>query len=142
MGIPQVESRVIFRGDRGRLYARTKLLEYGGFEQCWSVNTIQAVPAPRGEAIPNPFAKGKLAGRDFSVPGGDGRAAKYVFYLNQQKRVELFINNAMSLAAINLDDLIRDRSAGVVVEDWSTAPVDDAWFEPTNDWKCEDLRFL
>merc|ERR1712176_1099475 len=55
-GIPQVESRVIFRGDRNRLYARTKM-EEGNFEQCWSVRTAEAVPAPQGGAQPNPFSR-------------------------------------------------------------------------------------
>merc|ERR1719436_692408 len=69
-GIPQVESRVIFRGDRGRLYARTKM-DSDDFEQCWSVRTVEAVPAPKGGVQPNPFARGRLAGKGFSVPGVD-----------------------------------------------------------------------
>jgi len=141
-GIPQVESRVIFRGDRGRLYARTKM-DAEDFEQCWSVRTVEAVPAPIGGAQPNPFARGTLAGRGFSLPGGEGKhAAKYSFYLNQKKRVELFVDDSNVLAAMNLDDLDRDLSAGIIIDKWSTAPIDDGWFEPSADWKCEDLQFL
>jgi len=141
-GIPRVESRVIFRGDRGRLYARTKM-DDEGFEQCWSVRTVEAVPPPHGGVQPNPFSRGQLAGKGFSVPGAtDERAEKYVFYLNQRKRVELFVDDRLALAAMNLDDLNRDVSAGILVRDWSTAPIDDGWFEPSNDWKCEDLQFL
>lgn len=141
-GIPRVESRVIFRGDRGRLYARTKM-DDEGFEQCWSVRTVEAVPEPHGGVQPNPFSRGQLAGKGFSVPGAAGeRAEKYVFYLNQRKRVELFVDEQLKLAAMNLDDLNRDVSAGILVRDWSTAPIDVGWFEPSNDWKCEDLQFL
>merc|ERR1719362_1453034 len=45
-GLPQVESRVILRGDRGRLYARTRI-ESQDFEQCWSVRTTEAEGAPQ-----------------------------------------------------------------------------------------------
>lgn len=78
------------------------------------------------------------------MPGVDSsvQADKYVFYLNQRKRVELFVDQEMALAAMNLDDLGRDVSAGIVVHDWSTEPIDDGWFEPSNDWKFEDLQFL
>jgi len=144
-GIPEVESRVIFRGDRGRLYARTKI-HTDGFEQCWSVRTVEAVPAPRGGSQPNPFMRGKYAGRGFSVPGStDKQAHKYVFHLNQRKRVTLFVDEdetLPSLVAMNLDDLGRDVTAGILIHDWSTDPIDDGWFEPSNDWKCEDLQFL
>lgn len=141
-GIPRVESRVIFRGDRGRLYARTKM-ENEGMEQCWSVRTVEAVPPPHGGVQPNPFSRGQLAGKGFSVPGAAGeQAEKYVFYLNQRKRVELFVDEQLALAAMNLDDLNRDVSAGILVRDWSTAPIDVGWFEPSDDWKCEDLQFL
>jgi len=141
-GIPRVESRVIFRGDRGRLYARTKI-DSEDFEQCWSVKTTEAISQPQGGAQPNPFSHGKLAGKGFSVPGAaGGRADKYVFYLNQRKRVELFVDEQLALAGMKLDDLNRDVSAGILVHDWSTAPIDDGWFEPDNDWRCEDLQFL
>merc|ERR1712060_277347 len=67
---------------------------------------------------------------------------KYDFYLNQRKRVELFVDQDMALAAMNLDDLSRDVTAGIIIHDWSTEQIDDGWFEPSNDWKCEDLQFL
>merc|ERR1711862_329180 len=96
-----------------------------------------------GGEQPNPFARGKLAGKHFSVPDENIKwADKYVFYLNQRKRVELMVHEQKTLAAINLDDLSRDVSAGITVHDWSTGPIDDGWFEPSNDWKCEDLQFL
>merc|ERR1711879_545911 len=85
-----------------------------------------------------------MGGKGFSVPGGGTGepVEKYVFYLNQKKRVELFVDEQSTLQAINLDDLHRDVSAGILIHDWSTAPIDDGWFEPSNDWKCEDLEFL
>jgi len=143
-GIPRVESRVIFRGDRGRLYARTKMDDFD-FETCWSVGTVEAVPVPRGGMQPNPFRRAKLAGKGFNVPAREGLTQltdKYVFFLNQRKRVELFVDSEHSLAAMRLDDLSRDVSAGIQVHDWTTDPIDDGWFEPSNDWKCEDLQFL
>jgi len=137
-GIRHVESRVIFRGDRGRLYARTKV-DSEDFEQCWSVRTVEAVPPPDGGVLPNPFSRGKLAGR--SVHGGK-EAERYSFYLDPQKRVELTIDKQLGLTAMSLDDSSRRLSVGIDVQGWSTAPIDDGWFEPSNDWRCEDLQFL
>lgn len=52
------------------------------------------------------------------------------------------MNEQGSLVAINVDDLSRDLSAGIFVTGWSTDPIDDAWFEPSADWKCEGQQFL
>jgi len=141
-GLPQVESRVIFRGDLERLYARTRV-PADGFDQCWSVRTVEAVPAPRGGSQSNPFARGRLVGKNFSVPGAPNKVAnKYAFSLNPRKRAEIFVDSLSQLRAINLDDLHNDRTAGIIVHDWTTQQIDDAWFDPSDEWKCKDLQFL
>lgn len=141
-GVPEVESRVIFRGDRGRLYAYTRIGK--DFEQCWNVNTGEAVPSPTEDGTqPNPFARAKATAESFSVPGRDGEpATKHVFYLTQTKRVQLFVGSGYEMVAINMDDLQRDISTGILVHDWSTAPGSDGWFETGEDWNCEEVQFL
>jgi len=145
-GLPLVESRVIYRGDRGRLYARTRIASQD-FEQCWTVRTAEFTPASDGEVppSPNPFVGGRLLGRGFSAPGAgpqDEPAEKYVLWLEQKKLVELFVRGKTTLAAIGFVDQGSLRSSRIAVKDWSTAPIDSGWFEPSNDWKCSDLQFL
>jgi len=141
-GLPQVESRVIFRGDLGRLYARTTV-GADGFDQCWSVRTAEAVPPPRGGSQPNPFTRGRLVGQNLAVPGATNKVAnKYSFSLNERKRAEIYVDGSSELRAINVDDLHNDRTASVLVHDWSTQKIDDAWFDPSEEWKCEELQFL
>jgi len=141
-GLPQVESRVIFRGDLERLYARTRV-PADGFDQCWSVRTVEAVPAPRGGSQSNPFARAELVAWNMSVPGATNKIAnKYAFSLSYNKRVEIFIDSLSQLTAIKVDHLHNDHTAGIMVHDWSTQPIEDAWFDPSDEWKCEDLQFL
>lgn len=138
-GIPEAESRVIFRGDRGRLYVYSRLGD--DFEECWSVNTVEAVPAPAGGEQPNPFQRGKSVAEHFSVPGLEGSPAqKYVFDLNPNKRVQFFVEES-TLVAINIDDLRLGVSAGVLIHDWSTAPIAEEWFQPNEEFHCEDMVF-
>eukprot|EP00811_Abedinium_folium_P014678 NODE_23666_length_656_cov_4.155009.p1 GENE.NODE_23666_length_656_cov_4.155009~~NODE_23666_length_656_cov_4.155009.p1 ORF type:complete len:194 (+),score=65.24 NODE_23666_length_656_cov_4.155009:3-584(+) len=136
-GIPLVESRVIFRGISGRLYAHTKM---DGFEHCWAVDTTSALPFNvnnAGGVARNPFTRMKFAGDGFSVPGGGGSASKYVLYIGVRKRIELFAEKSR-LLAINADDLEDDATSGILVRDYSTAEIDASWFEPGHDWHCEE----
>lgn len=103
-GLPEVESRVFFRGDRGRMYVYTRA---GDFEQCWNLNSADAVPGNPGDRYPNPFRRGKKAADRVWVPEPGGPGAlddKYVFTLESlQKRVQLFVNSESALTAINVD---------------------------------------
>merc|ERR1712048_479398 len=139
-GIPEVESQVIYRGDYGRLYTRIGI-ESQDVDLCWKVRTAEEAPKPIRDAMPNPFARSKLAGRGFKVPGTkDKLAEKYVFWLNKRKRVELFTIDQTRIAAMNLVDVSRDVSAGILIRDWSTAPIDYSWFEMSQPESCQQLQ--
>merc|ERR1740129_189853 len=137
-GIPHVKSRIIFRGDRGRLYAHTKIED---FEQCWSVRTSEAVPRPPAGTVINPFQAAQHVGDGYSSQDGT-TSSKHALFLDAKKRVEDFVDETTALSAIKVDDLRQDVSVGVTVFDWVTAPVEDHYFEPAEDWNCADLRFL
>jgi len=140
VGIPSLETRILFRGDRGRLYAHTKIGD--DFEQCWSVSTAELFPAPPADAPANPFLRARADADGFSVPGRAGLPAKkYVLYIDQAKRAQLFVGDDNELIAINLDDLERDASTGVLVSGWGTAPIDEELFEPGDDWHCSEPQF-
>jgi hypothetical protein len=139
-GVPQVESRVIFRGDRGRLYVRNKI-ESEHFEQCWSVNTADVLPSPPPGVHTNPFLQGNHGREPLERPLDSHTYS--VHYLDHKKRVEIFVDEkTKTLAGINLDDLDRGVSAGIRVRNWTTASLDDSWFEPSESiWRCHDIEF-
>lgn len=132
-GIAKVESRIVYRGDEGRLYTHTRMDD---FEQCWSVDTSGTIPSGVGPQI-NPFSRAVYSG-DFSVPGTtQGRAKKYTMRLGPKKSIAFFVDDD-KLVAFNVDDLERDATGGALVHDFTTGQVDKAWFEPARDWRCED----
>lgn len=152
-GLPQVESRVILRGDRGRLYARTRI-ESQDFEQCWSVRTTEGPPQDGLNSVrPNPFLRAKLSGSmimpptsgsKYTQPAGDPQVKmqKFIIRLSNTKHAEMIVRDGMELAGIKFEDVSRQTSSQVAVYNWSTAPLDSGWFEPSNEWKCQDLQFL
>jgi len=138
-GIPKVESRIVFRGDRDRLYSRTKI-ESEDFQQCWSVSTAEALPPPRGGAQPNPFTIARDTGAGL-MRVGSRNALKHVLYLGPRRRAELFIDEDFkSLLAMNIHDDERDVSTGILVHDWSTAPISEDWFNPGTEWSCDEAK--
>jgi len=142
--IGMMESKVIYRADQGRLWARTKIMGAEEFQQCWQISTAEILPVPpRGLAL-NPFLRGKHAGNGFSVPGNlahaHALADKFVFFISTDRRVELYVDDQKALAYISVDHLDHDVSAGVKVHDWSTAPIDQEWFKPGADWGCQDVQ--
>lgn len=139
-GLPDVESRVIFRGDRDRMYVYTKV---GDFEQCWALNSAVAVPRPVGGQQSNPFRQGKKADERVWVPGEKGALSdKYAFTLEGlQKRVQLLVSGDSALTAVNVDDLENGVSVGVLVHDWNTAPIQESVFEPNSDFHCDEPVF-
>merc|ERR1712039_667686 len=88
-GIREVDSRVIYRGDRGRLYARTTI-DDEDFEQCWSVH----IEDHREDAQPNPFTRGKLSRRGVasSVPGDSRTFHEYLIRISERKEVGLRVD--------------------------------------------------
>lgn len=139
-GLPEVESRIIFRGDRNRMYVYTRA---GEFEQCWVMNSAEAVPAPISGQQMNPFRRAKKAAERVWISGDHGALSdKYSFNLEGlQKRVQLFVNGDSGLAAINVDDLQHGVSVGALVHDWDTGPIEEDLFEPNSDFHCEEPVF-
>ncbi|CAK9019661.1 unnamed protein product [Durusdinium trenchii] len=132
-GIPEVVSEIIYRGDRNQLWARSLLDNY---EQCWQIDTSQALPNQQGAAT-NPFSRGKLSGHG-AVPGSGSRTAqKYTFFIAPEKRVDVFVDEDHTLAYLELTDLNRDVATGVHANSWITAPLSEELFEVGEDWQCE-----
>eukprot|EP00434_Breviolum_minutum_P027097 symbB.v1.2.023964.t1/scaffold2235.1/size84994/3 len=129
-GIPEVTSEIIYRGDRDKLWARSRLGEY---EQCWQIDTSQALPG-QGHVL-NPFRRGKLTGHS-TIPGSSEAAQKYTFFIAPEKRVDIFVKD-QSLSYLELTDLTRDVATGVHARGWITAPLSQEIFEVGQDWKCE-----
>jgi len=137
-GIPTIETKVIYRADQGRLWAMTTIPGPRPVTQCWQISTAEAIPLPPRGVTQNPFLRAKHALSGVSIPDSSELAQKYVLFLDQSKRVEFYIDDHRSLAYMKLDHLDRDVSAGIRIRDWSTAPVDDQWFEAEK-WQCDDM---
>lgn len=138
-GISVLETRIIFRGDRERLYTHAKL--NNGFEQCWSVNTAIAFPAQPAGSTANPFTRARVDADGFMIPGGSGMLAKkYVLYVDQLKRAQLFVGGDNELVAMTIDDVSRDVSTGIFVSQWTTTlPSGGDVFEPES-WQCTETK--
>lgn len=138
-GLQRVRSQVIFRGDQGRLYARTRL-EDDGYEKCWSMHMEKAVPALVDGLRRNPFRRAQAAvGGGPWLEGAAMRAAKkYLLRFAENKRAEFFVEGT-SLSGINLDDFDQDVTTAILVHGWSTAQIDGRWFELSDEWNCEEL---
>jgi len=141
-GIPLVETKIIYRADQGRLLAHTKVKDKTAFVQCWELSSAEVLPARPHIQSRNPFQRGKLVDTRFPVPGVAGNLAKkYSFFISRRKRVELFVDRNSALVYMSLNNLERFLSAGVQVREWSTAPIDDSWFEAGEDWQCHETKF-
>mmetsp|Transcript_63054 Transcript_63054/g.119983 ORF Transcript_63054/g.119983 Transcript_63054/m.119983 type:complete len:1307 (+) Transcript_63054:122-4042(+) len=142
-GIPYVESRVIYRGDLGQLRVITTIEP--NYLKCWSVRS-PVLDSARGKPQPNPFERAKLAGKGFSVPSADPlhtdpvKADKYVLHVNPSKRADLFVDEQSRLIAMYLNDLQRDATAGVMVQNWDTEPLDMKLFA-FEDEECEGVPY-
>jgi len=132
-GIPEVTSEIIYRGDRDKLWARSRLDDY---EQCWQIDTSQALPGHQDHVL-NPFRRGKLTGHS-TIPGSSEAAQKYTFFIAPEKRVDIFVKD-QSLSYLELTDLTRDVATGVHARGWITAPLSQEIFEVGQDWKCEQV---
>lgn len=131
----------MFRGDLQRLYSRTRIREQK-FEYCWSLGTADALPAPPRGVQPNPFRRAHDSGAGNMVVLGQV-TKKYVLPLGEDKRAELFVSeDETSLVAVQINDLKHDRSVGVKILDWSTAPIPAARFETGSDWICDQTEYL
>merc|ERR1712176_1138393 len=69
------------------------------------------------------------------------QADKYHFSMGALKSVDLFVDEQKRLIGLNLHDLERHSSSSVVIQDWSTDPIDEKWFEQSPDWYCADTRY-
>eukprot|EP00928_Gymnodinium_smaydae_P007655 TRINITY_DN12741_c1_g3_i1.p1 TRINITY_DN12741_c1_g3~~TRINITY_DN12741_c1_g3_i1.p1 ORF type:complete len:1126 (-),score=259.33 TRINITY_DN12741_c1_g3_i1:25-3402(-) len=138
-GIPHAKSQVVFRGDRQRLYSRSRIPSQG-FDQCWSVSTAEELPPPPGGVQPNPFVRARESEAGTMMVLGRP-AKKYTIDLLDHRRAVLYVDaEKRSLVAINLDDLKRDVSTGVIVKDWSTSRAQIGTFDLGEDWVCDDLQ--
>lgn len=133
-GIKEVESRVLFRGDTGILYSRTKMQ---GFSQCLAVN-IDQVSLPG--ATQNPFMTARQVGDGFQVASTTSQ--KYALDVADKSRLQMFVGKDNQLLALEFDDMKNAVSLGVKVSDWVTDPINDAWFSPGSDWNCKDPQTL
>jgi len=138
--LPFMESQVIYRGDRGRLYTRT-VIPSQDFEQCWSVRVTTLPLQDNGDsARPNPFLTNMHDSRTSVHQGVTDKIIS--FGLGPKKKVEMVVRNNTSLASMWVADDERWESSLVEVHKWSTAPIDAAWFDPSEEWKCQDLQIL
>jgi len=135
--LPFMKSHVIYRGDRGRLYTRT-VIPSQDFEQCWSVK-VATLPTTR----PNPFLTNYQSMHDSRNSFYRGIPDKIItFGLSPKKRVDMAVRNSTSLVNMWVADDERLETSLVEVHNWSTAPIDVAWFDPSEEWKCQDLQIL
>lgn len=131
-GISQVQSQVIFNGDRGRLYAYTRF-PAENYHKCWSLAVTPSNMPGR-----NPFlqATPRIAPRDSSGEPGD---MWYAARIDDWRRIDFLVGRDKALSEIRMNNIRFDSSASVTVHDWSTQPIDHGWFEPADDWECEEL---
>eukprot|EP00930_Biecheleria_cincta_P037769 TRINITY_DN25949_c0_g2_i1.p1 TRINITY_DN25949_c0_g2~~TRINITY_DN25949_c0_g2_i1.p1 ORF type:complete len:1046 (+),score=207.99 TRINITY_DN25949_c0_g2_i1:35-3139(+) len=142
-GIRLVETKIIYRADQGRLLTHTKVKDTTDFLQCWELSSAEVLPAEPHLRSKNPFQRGKLVDPHFPVPGAaGGLAKKYSFFISHRKRVEFFVDQNSALVYMSLNNLERFLSAGIQVGQWSTAPIDESWFDSGNDWQCHETKFL
>merc|ERR1711933_192012 len=71
-GIPLVETKIIYRADRGRLLTHTKVKDRTDFVQCWQLSSAEVLPAKPHLRSKNPFQRGKLVDPHFLMPGAAG----------------------------------------------------------------------
>mmetsp|Transcript_56911 Transcript_56911/g.113195 ORF Transcript_56911/g.113195 Transcript_56911/m.113195 type:complete len:320 (+) Transcript_56911:1-960(+) len=139
-GMPQVQSQVIFNGNLGRLFAYTRF-PTEDYHQCWNV----AVPSSKAPGR-NPFLTHGLSGkiRTRNAPRGSNGEPGDVWYtarIDEWRHMDFVVSSGKALSGIHMVNIRSDSSARVTVHDWSTQPVDHGWFEPADDWLCEDPKF-
>lgn len=151
IGIPLVESRIIYRGDRNRLYAATRVAankRWSEWDKCWSVRTAEALPSPPRDQRQNPLLLAQRAPRSASSWAHGGTAAELrVLELDGDEAVEFYVNTAQAVTRMTFlgEEGVKEN---VEVVDWSTAPLDDAAFEMADDssevnhWECANLELL
>jgi len=132
LGIPYAVSEVVYRGDRNRIWVRTRT-DNDGYRKCFSLKASRSSAGrPR-----NPFATGQQASSqsmwfEIAVPG------------ISMQRVAFYVDAATDgLEALRIDDLDRRASTTVQVSKWSTDAPDDDWFKrPSSSWGCQDMQFI